>query len=169
MNCSMDTLPANRFWQLSCSHGTTPTTTMCNALFLLYKLLNVFRATMCSSSGAEDSIVLSPCVGIVPWLQEGCQNRLAGSVSSMDTLPANRFWQPSFSHGTTPTPTMCNVLLLLYKLLNMFRATMCLSSEADDCIVLSPRAGIVLYQHAVVSSWSWANGCPKHVEQLVKE
>jgi len=25
--------------------------------------------------------VLLPRVGIVPWLQEGCQNRLAGSVS----------------------------------------------------------------------------------------
>ena len=28
-----------------------------------------------------DCVVLSPRVGIVPWLQEGCQNRLAGSVS----------------------------------------------------------------------------------------
>ena len=36
---------------------------------------------MCSSSGADDCVVLSPRVGIVPWLQEGCQNRLAGSVS----------------------------------------------------------------------------------------
>jgi len=50
-------------------------------LFLLYKLLNMFRATKCPSSGADDCVVLSPRVGIVPWLQEGCQNRLAGSVS----------------------------------------------------------------------------------------
>ena len=50
-------------------------------LFLLYKLLNMFLATMCPSSGADDCVVLSPCVGIVPWLQEGCQNRLADSVS----------------------------------------------------------------------------------------
>jgi hypothetical protein len=75
----------------------------------------MFRATMCPSSGADDCVVLSPRVGIVPWLQEGCQNRLAVSVSieefvaqratdsSMDTLPANRFWQPSCSHGTIPT------------------------------------------------------------------
>ena len=43
--------------------------------------------------------MLSPRVDIVSWLQEGCQNRLAGSVSieefvtmnsSMDTLPANQ-------------------------------------------------------------------------------
>ena len=56
--------------------------------------------TMCPSSGADDCVVLSPRVGVVPWLQEGCQNRLAGSVSipvfvatnsSMDTLLANRF------------------------------------------------------------------------------
>jgi len=36
---------------------------------------------MCPSSGAEDCVVLSPRVGVVRWLQEGCQNRLAGSVS----------------------------------------------------------------------------------------
>ena len=84
-------------------------------LFLLYKLLNMFRATMCPSSGADYCVVLSPCVGVVPWLQKGCQDWLAGSVSieefvaliatnsSMDTLPANWYWQPSCSHGTTPT------------------------------------------------------------------
>ena len=55
--------------------------TLCYSLFLLYKLLNMFRATMCPSSGADDCVVLSRHVGIVPWLQEGCQNRLAGSVS----------------------------------------------------------------------------------------
>jgi len=67
-------------------------------LFLLYKLLNMFRATMCPSSGAEDCVELSPRVGIVPWLQESCQNRLAGSVrtpqwthyllTDSDSLPA---------------------------------------------------------------------------------
>ena len=45
-------------------------------------MLNIFRATMCPSSGADDSVVLSPRVGVVPWLQEGCQKRLAGSVST---------------------------------------------------------------------------------------
>ena len=54
---------------------------LCYPLFLLYKLLNMFRTTICPSSGADDWLVLSPRVGIVPWLQEGCQNRLAGSVS----------------------------------------------------------------------------------------
>ena len=47
---------------------------------------------------------------------------------------------------------MCYPLFLLYKLLNMFRATMCPSSGADDCVVLSPRVGIVLpydvYKHS---------------------
>jgi len=37
--------------------------------FLLYKLLNMFRATMCPSSGTDDWLVLSPRVGIVLWLQ----------------------------------------------------------------------------------------------------
>ena len=36
---------------------------------------------MCPSSGADDYVMLSPRVGIVPWLQEDCQNRLAGSAS----------------------------------------------------------------------------------------
>jgi len=56
--------------------------------------------TMCPSSGANNCVVLSPRVGIVPWLQEGCQNRSADSVSieefvatksSVDALPANWF------------------------------------------------------------------------------
>jgi len=63
----------------------------------------MFRATMCPSSGADDCVVLSPRVDVVPWLQEGCQNRLVGIVSieefvaqmqlcsSLDTLTANRF------------------------------------------------------------------------------
>jgi len=37
--------------------------------FLLYKLLNMFRATMCPSSGADDWLVFSPHVGIELWLQ----------------------------------------------------------------------------------------------------
>ena len=45
------------------------------------KLLNMFRAIMCPSSEADDCVVLWPRVGVVPWLQEGCQNRLVGSVS----------------------------------------------------------------------------------------
>jgi len=44
----------------------------------------MFRATMCPSSGSDDCEELLPRVGIVPWLQEGCQNRLAGSVSIVE-------------------------------------------------------------------------------------
>jgi len=70
---------------------------------------------MCPYSGADDCVLLLRRVGIVPWLQEGCQNRLAVSVSivefvahycnfgTMDTLPANRFLQASCSHGKIPT------------------------------------------------------------------
>jgi hypothetical protein len=54
---------------------------LCYPLFLFYKLLNMFRATMCPTSGADDFVVLLPRVGIVPWQLEGCQNRLAGSVA----------------------------------------------------------------------------------------
>ena len=49
-------------------------------LFLLYKLLNMFRATLCPSSGADDLVVFLPhvvwCRGCV-----GSQIRLAGCVS----------------------------------------------------------------------------------------
>jgi len=65
-------------------------------LFLLYKLLNMFRATMCPYSGADDCVVLSPHVGIVPWLQEGCQNRLAGSVSIEEFIVVLR--TPQWTH-----------------------------------------------------------------------
>ena len=47
--------------------------TLCYPLFLLYKLLNMFRATMCPSSGGDDCVVLSPRVGIGPWLQEAAR------------------------------------------------------------------------------------------------
>jgi len=36
-------------------------------LFLLYSLLNIFRATLCPSSGADDLVVFFRCVA-VPWL-----------------------------------------------------------------------------------------------------
>ena len=49
-------------------------------LFLLYKLLNMFRATQCLSSGADDFVEFLPrvvwCRGCV-----GGQIRLAGCVS----------------------------------------------------------------------------------------
>jgi len=64
----------------------------CYPLFLLYKLLNMFRATICPSSGADDCVVLSLRVGVVPWLQEGCQNRLAGSESIEEFIARTPQW-----------------------------------------------------------------------------
>jgi len=75
---------------------------LCYPLFLPYKLLNMFRATMCPSSGADDCVVLLPRVGIVSWLEFVAQLRCVTN-SSVDTLPANQFWQPSCSHDTIPT------------------------------------------------------------------
>ena len=63
---------------------------LCYPLFLFYKLLNMFRATMCPSSGADDCVMLSRRLGIVPWLQEGCQDRLAGSASIGEFVAALR-------------------------------------------------------------------------------
>ena len=44
---------------------------MCYPLFLLYKLLNMFRAIMCPSSGADDCVVLS-LLKMGTWLPETC-------------------------------------------------------------------------------------------------
>jgi hypothetical protein len=40
----------------------------------------MFRATMCPSSGADDGVMLSPRVDIVPGLQEGCQPKYVERV-----------------------------------------------------------------------------------------
>ena len=57
-----------------------------------------------------------------------------------------------------PDVTLCYTLFLLYKLLNMFRATMCPSSGADDCVVLSLLTGsdslpaaTAQYQHLAIT------------------
>jgi len=77
---------------------------LCYPLFLLYKLLNMFRATMCPSSGADDCAVLSPRVVTVPWLQEGCQNRLAGSVSIEEFVATNPQWTHYLLTGSDSLP-----------------------------------------------------------------
>jgi len=66
---------------------------LCYPLFLFY-LLNMFRATMCPSSGADDCVIFFPRVGIVPWLQEGCQDRLADSVS-IEEFVARYCYEPN--------------------------------------------------------------------------
>jgi len=52
----------------------------------------MFRATMCPSSGDDDCVMFSSPVGIVPWLQEGCQDRLAGSKSIDEFVATNSLW-----------------------------------------------------------------------------
>ena len=53
---------------------------LCYPLYLLYKLLNMFRATMCPSSGADDCVVLSLVLRTPQWTHY----LLTGS----DSLPA---------------------------------------------------------------------------------
>ena len=77
---------------------------LCYPLFLLYKLLNMFRATMCPSSGADDWVVLSPRIGVVQWLQEGCQNRLAGSVSIEELIAHTPQWTHYLLTGSDSLP-----------------------------------------------------------------
>ena len=60
--------------------------TLCYPLFLLYKLLNMFRATMCPSSGANDCVVLSPRAGTVPCVHWGVRSTKCSTGS--DSLPA---------------------------------------------------------------------------------
>ena len=70
--------------------------TRCHFCVILYKLLNMFWATVCPSSGADDCEVLSPHVAIVPCLQEGCQNRLAGNEESTEEFVAQT---PQWTHN----------------------------------------------------------------------
>jgi len=78
---------------------------LCYPLFLLYKLLHMFRAIMCPTSGADDCVVLSPRVWIVPWLQEGCQNRLAaGSVSIEEFVARTPQWTHNLLTGSDSLP-----------------------------------------------------------------
>jgi len=44
--------------------------TRCHLVYFIstYQLLNMFRATMCPSSGADDLVVFSLPCGVVPWL-----------------------------------------------------------------------------------------------------
>ena len=42
--------------------------------------------------------MLLPRVGIVPWLQEGCQDRLAGSVSIMEFVARVLLRTPQWTH-----------------------------------------------------------------------
>ena len=62
-------------------------------LFLPYKLLNMFRATLCPSSGADDIVVFLPlvvyCHGCV-----GCQIRLAGCVSIGEYVAQRATYSP---------------------------------------------------------------------------
>ena len=72
------------------------------SLFLFYQLLNMFRATMSPSSGADDCVMLQPCVGMCRgcrkvvksgWQVVRPQMSLYHNSStnpSMDVLPANQ-------------------------------------------------------------------------------
>jgi len=81
----------------------------------------------------------SPRVGIVPWLQEGCQNQLAGSVSIEEFV----IWTPQWTH-------------YLLTGSNSLSATTAQHQHAGK-------------HYSVVSFWRWAHSCLKHVDQLVKE
>ena len=65
------------------------------SLFIFYQLLNMFRATMCPSSGADDCVILQPRVGKC----RGCRKAVKTGwqvVRPQDALPT----QPPCSHGT---------------------------------------------------------------------
>jgi len=52
-----------------------------------------------------------------------------------------------FGYFSRSKPTRCHLVLylfLLYKLLNMFRATLCSSSGVDDLVVFFFTCGVVL-------------------------
>ena len=76
----------------------------------------------------------------VQWLQGGCQVRLVGSAS-MDGFVAKR--THPWTHYLPP--------------------------GLDSLPAAAAHTNTRLKHHAIVSSWWWAHGCPKHVEQLLEE
>jgi len=64
----------------------------------------MFRAAVCPSSGADDCVVLLPRVGILLWHQEGCQNRLAGSVSIEEFVLRTPQWTHYLLTGSDSLP-----------------------------------------------------------------
>ena len=46
---------------------------------------------MCPSSGADDCVIVIASCWYVPWLQGGCQDRLAGSTSTPERSKAFAF------------------------------------------------------------------------------
>jgi len=73
-------------------------------LFLLYKLINMFRATLCPSSGAD---------GLVVFFHVWCSAVASATYSPMDTQPANRIWPPTQPRHYTERekiPLSCQLL-----------------------------------------------------------
>ena len=66
-------------------------------LFLLYKLLNMFRATLCPSSGDDLAIHLA---------QPHTNKASCATYSPVDTQPVNRIWLPT-------QPWVCNLTYTL--------------------------------------------------------
>ena len=66
-----------RYCSVSAGRLSEPVSRYCVSIEEFVELLNMFRVTMCPSSGADDCVVLSPRVGIVPCLQK----RLSEPVS----------------------------------------------------------------------------------------
>ena len=73
-------------------------------LFLFYKLLNMFRATLCPSSGADDLVVFFRCVA-VPWLCRqsdpvGCLSVHWEALNTTEEM--NVFQSKNFTWKRTP-------------------------------------------------------------------
>ena len=117
-------------------------------------MLNMFRTTMCPSSGAY-----APAYH--------------ATNSSMDALPANRSWQPSRKHGTYQheaiTSRSRQLLMMGTWLSETCWAT--IRREIKNKNSWQPSRSHGTYQHEAITSrsWWWAHGCPKHVEQLLEE
>jgi len=77
-------------------------------LFLLYKLLSMFRATLCPSSGADDLVVFLPR-GVVPWLcrQSDPVGWLCGHTTSQPDLTA---YTATALHHAAKTPLSRQIL-----------------------------------------------------------
>jgi len=97
-----------------------------------------------------------------------CNTRFWGYFGESEeysvSVPEANFLLPSMYKK--PTRCRCHFCVIFY-----FSCTSCSTCFGQLCAHLQELTIAQCYRHVLVlvSSWRWAHGCPKHVEQIVRE
>ena len=131
------------FWPASSLICGNKMPARCNRGFYCrsYCLLNMFRAPLCTSSGAQEYYTVVAACGI-----SCCCFQVAGLVRSWGLCV--RFAGCWFTANRTHNPQ-------LHTRPATWKTTARNTTRSNHCIIL-------------LSSWWWAQWCPKHVEQAIR-